>query len=205
MSFQSLAHSGLGRALAWSLTAHLLLLWPSPPARRVFEQPEPLLVTLPTPASAIITKLPVKPPNPDPIAARHVSAAAISDVPVVTSGSTSTDGARSDNRPLPVALVDGDAESLRGFRLALARAAVRFKRYPQQAIDAGWSGTVSVRVTMSAEGPLQQTLLESSGFAALDDSAVEMLRQALPATPVPASLRGKSFAVTMPIVFELPD
>jgi hypothetical protein len=32
-----------------------------------------------------------------------------------------------------------------------------------------------------------------------------MLRQALPATPLPTHLRGRAFEVDLPVLFELPD
>jgi protein TonB len=96
-----------------------------------------------------------------------------------------------------------NADGLRGYRLALAREAGRHKSYPQQAIDAGWSGTVQVQVTMPVDGLPRQALLASSGFVLLDSAATEMLRRALPTTPVPESLRGRAFSVTLPIVFEL--
>jgi protein TonB len=97
------------------------------------------------------------------------------------------------------------AEGLRGYRLALARAAGQYRRYPQQAIDAGWHGTVEIRVTIPLDGRPQLTLLRSSGFALLDSAAEEMLGLALPATQLPESVRGRAFSVVLPIVFELPE
>ncbi|HZV55530.1 MAG TPA: TonB family protein [Rhodocyclaceae bacterium] len=92
------------------------------------------------------------------------------------------------------------------YRLALAREARRHKRYPVQAIDAGWGGTAEVRVAVRADGVAQSAALEkSSGHAVLDDAALDMLRHALTATPVPPALRGQAFAVNLPVVFELPE
>lgn len=98
-----------------------------------------------------------------------------------------------------------DAEGLRGYRMALAREARRFKRYPARALEAEWSGTAEVSVALAADGlPLAVQLVRSSGHDLLDEAALEMLRRALPATPVPDSLRGRAFSVNLPVVFELP-
>jgi protein TonB len=48
-------------------------------------------------------------------------------------------------------------------------------------------------------------VINSSGYPVLDEAALEMLRLALPAATVPASLRERSFAVELPIVFDLPQ
>lgn len=99
-----------------------------------------------------------------------------------------------------------DADGLRSYRLSLATQARRFRRYPARALEAGWSGTVEVRVTVAADaaGPVAE-LVRPSGHGALDEAALEMLRQAAPATPVPESLRGRVFAVSLPVVFDLPE
>lgn len=99
-----------------------------------------------------------------------------------------------------------DAEGLRSYRVALAHEIRPYKRHPQSTIDAGWRGTVEVRVTVRAGGIAQEArLAKSSGHAELDDAALEMLRHALPATPVPAVLREREFSVSLPVVFELPE
>lgn len=100
-----------------------------------------------------------------------------------------------------------DAEGLRSYRVALAHEMRPYKHHhPQSTIDAGWRGTVEVRVTVRAGGIAQEVrLAKSSGHADLDDAALDMLRHVLPATPVPASLRERDFAVILPVVFELPD
>lgn len=99
-----------------------------------------------------------------------------------------------------------DAEGLRGYRLALARVARGHKRYPREATAAGWQGVAEVRVTVLEGGvPQEPKLLRSSGHAALDEAALEMLRHALPMTPVPPVLRQRAFTVDLPVVFELPE
>jgi periplasmic protein TonB len=113
--------------------------------------------------------------------------------------------------PTPVAsLLDAsegvDPDGLRSYRLALARAAGRYKRYPVQAIEVGWAGTVEVRVIARADGVTRAAeLAKSSGHAVLDEAALEMLRRALPTTPLPPTLQGQAFAISLPVLFELPD
>ena len=98
-----------------------------------------------------------------------------------------------------------DAEGLRSYRLALARETRRHKRYPARAIEAGWEGTAELRVEVTGRAAPTLRVTKSSGHPALDEAALEMLRQALPVTPVPVPLQAREFSVDLPIVFELPQ
>lgn len=98
-----------------------------------------------------------------------------------------------------------DADGLRSYRLALAREARRHKRYPARAIEAGWEGTAELRVSVSARAAPTVHLLRSSGHAALDAAALDMLGMAIPVTALPAALKGQEFSVDLPVVFELPQ
>lgn len=99
-----------------------------------------------------------------------------------------------------------DASGLRQFRLALAGEARRFRSYPEAARRAGLSGTAEVRVAVAAGGAARSAeLVRSSGHAALDAAALEMLGKAAPRAPLPESLRGQSFAVLLPVVFEVEE
>ena len=99
-----------------------------------------------------------------------------------------------------------DAAGLRQFRLALAGEARRFRRYPDVARRAGWQGTAEVRIAVAGEGaPLRAELSRSSGHAVLDEAALDMLRQAAPRIELPHALRGRRFAVLMPVLFEVED
>jgi periplasmic protein TonB len=135
----------------------------------------------------------------------------VQDVAPATSGSPSTTipavrSAGSPSSPALSAAEGVDADGLRSYRLALAREAKRHKRFPTRAIEAGWVGTTELRVSVSADGMAPTVRLEkSSGHDALDEAALDMLRLALPTTPVPPSLRGRTFAVNLPVVFELPE
>jgi periplasmic protein TonB len=143
-----------------------------------------------------------KPMSPSPLAIPGPLAEATPATP--DPPSTTVAAVRSTDT---VAAAEGvDADGLRSYRLALAREAKRHKRFPTRAIEAGWVGTTELRVSVSADGMAPTVRLEkSSGHDALDEAALDMLRDALPTTPVPPSLRGRAFVVNLPVVFELPE
>ncbi|MCM2288881.1 MAG: TonB family protein [Sulfuritalea sp.] len=98
------------------------------------------------------------------------------------------------------AVLDG----LRGYRLAVASQARRFKRYPAQAMAAGWAGSAEIRLEVSSDGqPRDVTLSRSSGHELLDRAAQAMIDAGAQRASVPESLRGKAFAVVLPVVFNL--
>lgn len=99
-----------------------------------------------------------------------------------------------------------DSSGLRQYRVALAGQAKRFKRYPRQAIDEGTEGTAEIRISIIPDRAFPATqLVRSSGAPILDAAALEIIRQATARTPVPESLRGKSFTVSLPVVFDLSE
>ena len=98
-----------------------------------------------------------------------------------------------------------DADALRGFRVALAREARRYKHYPAQAVEAGWQGTVELEATIRMGGGDGVRLVRSSGHALLDGAALDMMNKALAATAVPATLREQDFLISLPVMFELPQ
>ena len=95
-----------------------------------------------------------------------------------------------------------DADGLRQYRLALAREARRFKRYPERALLAGIGGTAEVRVEQAAGALPVARLAHSSGDEALDAAALNMMREAAPRTLIPEPLRGRSFSVSLPVIFD---
>jgi protein TonB len=228
---------GFARALAASFALHLLLLWPTSPGGEATLASRPLVATLrrlPLPDLAAGSTAPSRlvlpaPPSAGPrIAAHAVQTPGASFFPavpmqsLVAVDSTANVARRSgvarpvamaaDGLPVPLASSlppsDGlDADGLRSYRLALAREAGRHKRYPAAAIEAGWGGTVELRLSIVAGGVPGQTieLAKSSGHALLDEAALDMLRRAAPITPLPSVLEGRSFAVSLPVVFDLPE
>lgn len=105
-----------------------------------------------------------------------------------------------------VLAVGADPDGLRQYRLALAREARQFRRYPERARLAGIGGTAEVRIEHGAGIPAPVARLErSSGNEALDSAALDMMRLAAPRAAVPELLRGRTFAVSMPVVFDLDE
>jgi len=106
----------------------------------------------------------------------------------------------------PTTEVGPDQAGLRQFRLSLAGEARRFRRYPESARQAGLAGTSEVRVAVEAGGGVRHAALSrSSGHEILDQAALDMLRQAAARAVLPDSLRGQSFAVLLPVVFEVAE
>lgn len=97
-------------------------------------------------------------------------------------------------------------DGLRGYRLAVASQARRFKRYPAQAMAAGWAGSAEIRLEVSSDGqPRDVTVSRSSGHELLDRAAQAMIDAGAQRASVPDSLRGRAFAVVLPVVFNLED
>ena len=98
------------------------------------------------------------------------------------------------------------ADQLREYRLALASAARRFKRYPALARQNGWEGTVEVALDFGALAPLPRVqLLRSSGRQALDAQALDMLSQAAAVAALPDGLKARDFRLVLAVQFSLDD
>ncbi len=224
--------AGFARALAVSLAIHGLLLWPSVPQRQEAVA-APVLHAVLRPVAAPRPAAPSReasaPPERAPAALRRPDVHAPTTVraaepppaplPVALTTSLSTANAETGSmagpapgeariEPLASSLSPGegiDPEALRGYRLALAREARRFRLYPRQAVAEGWEGTAEVQV-MLASGGIRRgvALTKSSGHPVLDEAALAMLDAALPRVPVPAALAAADVAVNLPVVFELP-
>lgn len=141
-----------------------------------------------------------------PAVSSSVPALAVASAPVRESASAAV-AARDSGKDRASDVAEGvSADGLRQYRIELASAARRFRAYPALARARGWEGVAQVVVSVSAEGGLPAVkLARTSGHGVLDEQAVEMLSHAAAATPVPASLLGRSFAVPMPIRFSLEE
>ena len=81
----------------------------------------------------------------------------------------------------------------------------RFKRYPQSARSQAVAGTVLVEFTIGRNGQINvATVVQSSGSRVLDDAALDMLIRAAPLPPAPPEISGRSFTLTVPIIFRVP-
>ncbi len=97
-----------------------------------------------------------------------------------------------------------EAGSRDQYRLALIGAAKRYKRYPAQAMQNGWTGKAEIRLVIGTNGMIQSAAIKTStGFSLLDDTALDMIKKAKPLTQIPPALRGKEFTVDVPVIFDL--
>lgn len=235
MIFKSIADegrlaSGLLPALALSCVLHVLLLWPDVLPRMAQQTGQPLMATLRA-SAAVSSPAPVSPSSPsaqDKPAAKaalrqRVTAKSEPETfappPAAegtrTSGQTILGAAavssdRGEPNPNPAAQEGAasrpDAEGIRAYRIGLAREARAHKQYPYLARERGWTGTAEVRVDVSHDGhPRQVLLASSSGHDILDREAVHMMSRAAASAALPESLRGRAFAVRLPVVFDIPE
>ena len=99
-----------------------------------------------------------------------------------------------------------NAEGLGEYRLGLAREARRFKRYPTVARENAWTGVVVLMIQGAASSAVPTVSIDqSSGHAVLDAQALEMVEKATRLAPLPVSLMGKRFAISLPIHYRLDD
>jgi protein TonB len=184
----------------------------TPPAERDASQPKRAAAPARKPdAAAARAPAPVAVTTPE----RAESAASPTAEPATIAAANSpAAGAKNDAPPalalgLPtLAPRPGDealeAGSLAQYRLALIGAAKRLKHYPAQAIDRGIEGRVDVRLVIGADGALAAVLVKrSSGHEVLDRQAVDTMRRATAATPIPPALRNREIVVEIPLLYEL--
>lgn len=99
-----------------------------------------------------------------------------------------------------------NADDIGQYRMSVAAAAKRFKRYPPLARERGWEGVVEVGVIVRARTVVPEiVLVRSSGRALLDEQALETISQAARVSVLPEGLRGKDFRENFPIKFSLED
>jgi protein TonB len=221
----------LWRALAISLAAHALLLWQGavqrPPERAAGIINATLRPVEAAAPPAVIAVAPIRrPPKPgaevfaaQPAATPARPAESALGVPMLAAvspspGTDSTPGGAERSPSVAAAPSPGssgvaggggagvDADGLRQYRLALAREARLYKRYPERALLAGIGGTAEVRVEHAAGAVPVARLARSSGHEALDAAALDMMRQAAPRTALPEPLHGRAFAVSLPVIFD---
>jgi protein TonB len=232
MAFDSAELEGFpGRRMRFALGAsfvlHAVVLWSSAapllthdtaPALTASLRPSALPVATPAPSipPVAVASPPIK-PQPRVIATNE-PAPAVSPAPTfvpavpapVTVAPTSVTPVAATATALPAATESppaaDTADGLRGYRLALATQARRFKRYPPQAMASGWKGTAEIRLELGADGrPLPALVTRSSGHESLDRAAQAMIDAGALRASVPESLKGRAFAVVLPVVFNLDE
>lgn len=188
----------------------------APPPRRATQA-----VAVPTPAPEVPPPQPAVPAPPvatatpvmRPVAPPPAPAAPMPQVgaPVSIPTPPATDAPPAATRaavaPAPArapAPTGADPSTIEQYRLAIITAGARYKAYPRAALDNNWTGTARVRLVVGPAGETVSLAVdEGSGHAVLDRAALEMVSRGKPQVPVPERLRGRRFAVEIPVTFEL--
>jgi protein TonB len=163
---------------------------PAPPKPR--SKPTPVLArteparTDATPPAPVV---PARPADPEPAAA-----------PAQVAHEPPASAAPAERTAVAEA---ASTDMLFGFGQMLEQALESNQHYPRLARQRGWQGLVKMRVQFLPGGQIGQiSIVRSSGFAMLDETAVAMLRSAeLP--PVPDGLRRREFQLDVPVEFRL--
>lgn len=158
--------------------------------------PQPLAEALPTPREPVERNFPpapreVPPPETPPAeeAAVEESIAVNPEPPIAA--------------PLEPAKPTVSLAGLREYHMGLARVAGQFRRYPQEARDAGLRGRTVMRLYVGEHGgPTRLVLLSSSQYELLDQAALDTIALAASHTQVPESLRGQNFSIDLALNFD---
>jgi protein TonB len=182
------------------------------PAPRVEEKPPPVPVTKPTPAplakaqKAPAKSAPVVPAPPAPSAAHETPPAPAASTAPPAAGTATAESAPAAPAASSPSIDAPDAGTLAQYRLQLISVAKRYKRYPRVAMDNNWEGTAEIRMVIGADGMIASLVVrKGSGHEILDQEALQWLRKAKPLAPIPPALRGKTFTVDIPVIFNLKE
>lgn len=179
----------------------------SPPPRPAPADPPPApFAPAPAvaPASPLADALPdmtPPPPAPEPEPAPEPAPPpADSQAAQTAAGQGGTDAAGDDGAATAATVAEGASQDLRAEWGAGIRARIeRRKAYPRDA--AGAEGTVTLRLTVAADGRLRAvSVLQSSGHAALDAAALRAVERAGRFPPAPRGVQGEA-TFTLPVSF----
>lgn len=197
------------RILALSLTLHLLLL---------LGAPHELSMQLATPTTKLMLVMhndmvkmaALAPPHSNTIALQPKLQNYAVSPSAKTAPSTQSATAESTKLPAKPSVPENnnvvDANDLRQYRLSLAIAARRFKHYPAAAKAHAWEGVSEVALSVNALTKMPEiSLTRSSGQAALDAQALDMIAQAVRVSAMPEHLRGRNFRMLLPVQFSLQE
>lgn len=182
---------------------------PQPAVRKVEPAPaisKPAPRVAPAPAKPAPAPAPAAshPPRTEPVIA--------APAPATSPSATAIEAAPAKSEPraaapaaAPAPAFD-EAATVAQYRLALMQVAGGLKTYPRIAQENNWEGRVELRLTIGAGGSISAlTVQRGTGYAVLDQAALDMLRRAQPKTPLPAGLRGREFTIEVPVVFGLKE
>lgn len=100
-----------------------------------------------------------------------------------------------------VVLPDGYLDAVRGYRIALALQAKRFRVYPPAAREMGIGGRSEIEIIVPAAAPPEFRVRQSSGHEQLDRAALEMLQRSVEQVEFPIQLMGRRLAISLPVEF----
>jgi protein TonB len=175
---------------------------PEPEEPPPVEMPPPVLaeVTLPEPEPP--PPLDLKPPPPPKPIEKKVEKKP--PQPKVQAPPSAPEQAQTASAPRPGASADPPSATLPTWKGLLLRHLEKHKRYPAEEQRARREGQPWVLFTMSRDGRvLAARLLRSSGNAALDQEALDLLTRAQPLPPLPQDQPGESLDLTVPVNFFL--
>lgn len=130
------------------------------------------------------------------------------DTTVSTQDVTRDDSQDTQTPAIPSALAAGE-EAARSQAMAQIRARLntdlaRYFDYPYVARLRNWEGSVLLAFHIETDGRLENIrIARSSGFAVLDDSALNSLRQVERLAEAAAWLRGRELAMQIPVIYRL--
>ena len=76
--------------------------------------------------------------------------------------------------------------------------------YPRLAEEAGWQGTVKIKMYIDDNGNVRDVkIAESSGYASFDESVLSVARSLSPYPPFPLGVDAKGLWIDIPIVYKL--
>jgi TonB family protein len=171
---------------------------PSATSRPKAAQPVPTPTPVPPPVIQATPQSPAAPEAPRTPSAPSTPAPAPSATPAPSAAPSPSASGRAE-----AAAVD-EANLIAQYRIEIIEVAIRLRRYPRIAEDNRWEGTSEVRLTVGADGGIAALATrKGSSYKVLDEAALAMIRGAHAKVPVPAGLRGKPFAIDVPVIFEV--
>lgn len=169
---------------------------PPPQARSIPRKPHPVQ---PLPTPSLIQEVPTSTAQ----AQVPVSTTTTTTSSPVASLSSPTATTTSPSTPTPTPITDPATEQR--WQDQLEALLARDRHYPMQARRAGQEGTVTVEAHFAADGQLLRCAVQiGSGFRALDEAAVLMVRRAAEAARALIN-PGRSAQLRIPITFHLEE
>jgi protein TonB len=177
---------------------------PPPPVPEVKPEPQP------EPPPVVETRaLPPPPVPPQPIAVPQRPAA---PEPQVTAPARVETPPQAHVEPPPAPRVQTpsaptlDITVLREYGAVVSSVVAKKKVYPRLALMRRWQGTTDLKLQIAADGNVKAlSVAHSSGFDILDEQAVKMVKDAMPLPGLPDALRGREFAIDIPVAFRLQE